>query len=53
MPDTQEFEDAYFDDEDSIQAKFWAKYKDKVEMGDFNGDPGKIIGNRLQSRRYS
>ena len=41
--DTQEFEDAYEDNDDSIQAKFWAKYKDKVEMADFNGDPGKLI----------
>ena len=44
IPDTKEFEDAYEDDDDSIQAKFWAKYKDKVEMVDSNTDPGKMIG---------
>ena len=44
LSDTQEFEDAYADNDDSMQAKFWAKYKDKVEMADVNGDPGKLIG---------
>ena len=43
MSDTQEFEDAYADNEDSIQAKFWAKYKDKVQMADAHADPGKLI----------
>ena len=43
ITDHKEFEDAYFDDDDSIQAKFWAKYKDKVEMADPNSDPGKMI----------
>ena len=43
LSDTQEFEDAYADQGDSIQAKFWAKYKDKVEMIDQNGDLGKLI----------
>ena len=43
MSDTQEFEDAYEDDDDSIQAKFWAKYKDKKEMADTHADPGKLI----------
>ena len=46
--DTQEFEDAYFDDDDSIQAKFWAKYKDKVEMADPNSNPAKMM-NMLQN----
>ena len=32
MPDHQEFQDAYENHDDSIQARFWAKYKDKVEM---------------------
>ena len=41
--DTQEFEDAYEDNDDSIQAKFWAKYKDKVEMLDYNADPTKLM----------
>ena len=44
MSDTQEFEDAFADNNDSIQAKFWAKYKDKREMADTNADPGKLIG---------
>ena len=44
MSDSQEFEDAYEDDDDSIQAKFWAMYKDKSEMADTNADPGKMIG---------
>ena len=44
IPDTKEFEDACEDDDGSIQAKFWAKYKDKVEMADPKADPGKIIG---------
>ena len=44
LSDTQEFEDAYEDNDGSIQAKFWAKYKDRVEMADLNGDPGKLIG---------
>ena len=44
LSDTQEFEDAYGDDDGSIQAKFWAKYKDKVEMADSNSAPGKMIG---------
>ena len=47
MSDTQEFEDAFEDDDDSIQAKFWAKYKDKREMADTNADPGKLI-NMIQ-----
>lgn len=41
--DHQEFEDAYFDDDGSIQAKFWAEYKDKVEMADPRSAPGKLI----------
>ena len=41
--ETQEFEDAYEDDDDSIQAKFWAKYRGRVEMFDFNSDPTKLI----------
>ena len=41
--DHQEFEDAYEDDDDSVQAKFWAKYKDKVEMADPNSDPANIM----------
>ena len=42
MPDHQEFEDAYEDHDDSIQAKFWAKYKDKLEM--FGpSDPAKMM----------
>ena len=44
MPDIQEFEDAYADNEDSIQAKFWAKYKDEKEMADPNADPRELIG---------
>ena len=44
LSDTKVFEDAYDDDDDSIQAKFWAKYKDKVEMADSNSAPGKMIG---------
>ena len=36
--DHQEFEDAYVDNEDSIEAKFWAKYKDKLEMVDTSSD---------------
>ena len=48
MSDTQEFEDAHADNEDSIQARFWAKYKDKKEMADPNSDPAKII-NMLQN----
>ena len=44
MSDTQEFEDAHKDEDGSIQAKFWAKYKDKREMADTNADPGKLIG---------
>ena len=43
MSDTQEFEDAYADNEDSIQAKFWAKYKDKVEMADPDAGSAKLI----------
>ena len=43
LTDTQEFEDAYFDDDESIQAKFWAKYKDKVEMADPDSHPGKLF----------
>ena len=34
IPDSKEFEDAFADNEDSIQAKFWVKYKDKKEMID-------------------
>ena len=45
--DTQEFEDAYEND-DSIQAKFWAKYKDKVEMLDYNADPGQTINIMME-----
>ena len=41
--DTQEFEDAYEEDANSIQAKFWAKYKEKVQMLDYNSDPTKLI----------
>ena len=41
--ETQEFEDAYFDQDDSIQAKFWAKYKDKVEMISPNSNPAKLM----------
>ena len=48
MSDTQEFEDAYADNKDSIQAKFWAKYKYKKEMADPNSDPAKMI-NMLQN----
>ena len=44
LSDTQEFEDAYEDDDGSIQAKFWTKYKDKVEMADSISAPGKVIG---------
>ena len=44
IPDTKEFEDAYADDDGSIQAKFWEKYKDKVKMVDPNADPTKMIG---------
>ena len=43
MSDTQEFEDAFEDNDDSIQAKFWAKYKDKVEMVGLNSDLGKMM----------
>ena len=43
LTDTQEFEDAYFDDDGSIQAKFWTKYKDKVEMADPNSHPAKLM----------
>ena len=43
MPDTQEFEDAYVDNDDSIQARFWAKYKSKKEMADPNADPRKLL----------
>ena len=48
MCDTQEFEDAYADDDDSIQAKFWAKFKDKVEIGDPSSDPAKLIKMMLE-----
>ena len=41
--DTKEFENAYEGQEDSIQAKFWEKYKDGVEMADPNIAPEKII----------
>ena len=41
--ETQEFEDAYEDHDDSIQAKFWAKYKDKVEMLNPNTSPAKLM----------
>ena len=41
--DHQEFEDAYEENDGSIQAKFWAKYKDKVEMADPRSAPGKLI----------
>ena len=44
MSDTQEFEDAYADNDDSIQAKFWAEYKNKREMADPNADAEKLIG---------
>ena len=44
IPDTKEFEDAHEDDDGSIQAKFWAKYKDTVEMLDPNSAPVKMIG---------
>ena len=40
--DNQEFEDAYFDDDGSIQAKFWAKYKDKVLIAHPHADPEKM-----------
>ena len=40
--ETQEFEDAYEDDNGSILAKFWAKYKDKAEMVHSNIDPAKL-----------
>ena len=43
MSDTQEFEDAFEDDDDSIQAKFWAKYKDKKDMVNSNPDAEKMI----------
>ena len=42
LSDTQEFEDAFRDNDDSIQAKFWAKYKDEVEMAGPNSDPAKM-----------
>ena len=45
--ETQEFEDAFENNDDSIQAKFWEKYKDEVEMADLNSDPGKLM-NMLQ-----
>ena len=48
MSDTQEFEDAYEDDDGSIQAKFWAKYKDKMEMADPRSDPAKLIDMMLE-----
>ena len=43
MSDTQEFENAYADNEDSIQTKFWAKYKDEVQMVDPKSDLTKLI----------
>ena len=43
MPDNQEFEDAYEDNKDSIQAKFWTKYKGNVVMAHPASDPTKII----------
>ena len=43
ISDTQEFEDAYADNDDSIQAKFWGNYKDKIDIADVNADPGKLI----------
>ena len=43
MSDTQEFEDAYEDHNYSIQAKFWAKYKDKVEIAGCNTRPAERI----------
>ena len=46
--DIQEFEDAYEDDDGSIQAKFWAKYKDKMEMADPRSDPAKLIEMLLE-----
>ena len=32
MHDHQEFEDAYEDNDKSIQAMFWVKYKDSAEL---------------------
>ena len=52
LPDTQEFEDAYADNEDSIQAKFWAKYKDKVEMVDADAILGKMMQAASDSNRF-
>ena len=51
MPDTQEFEDAYEDDDGSIQAKFWAKYKDRVEMADPNSDLAKLMQEVLELKK--
>ena len=51
MPDTEEFEDAYEDDDDSIQAKFWAKYKDEVEMADPNSDLSKLMQEVLDLKK--
>ena len=42
LSDVQEFENAYEDDDGSIQAKFWAKYKDTAEMAHPYGDPTKM-----------
>ena len=53
LSDTQEFEDAYKDEEDSIQAKFWAKYKDKVEMADAYSDPVKMIGMMQEAAEFN
>ena len=43
MNDYKEFEDAYEDNEDSIQAKFWAKYKDKLETLGPYSDPARGV----------
>ena len=51
MPDYQEFEDAYEDDEDSIQAKFWTKYKDKKEMADVNSALVNFIQGALDLKK--
>ena len=50
--DHQEFEDAYEDDDDSIQAKFWAKYRDKVEMADPNSNLAEMITTMEQALEF-
>ena len=51
--DTQQFEDAYADNEDSIQAKFWTKYNNKTEMVGLNSNLAKMMQELFDSKRVN